>query len=509
MSLRPDQWPVVIGVGECIQRGKHLPTAMEPLQLMETAVLEAQRDAGVEFMSHVDRLDVIQQVSWPAADLPDRLAARLHLNPGYRRYWPIGGETPIAALHGAAQAVFAGESACAVVVGGEAQYSVNAAAGQPLPWSARDDAFPIVRGADHQPASAVRLGLSNPAHIYPLFENAAVADLGLTPAEAMQESAELWARFSQVAARHPTAWSQRAYSAAELSAVSPDNRAIAWPYAKRMVANPAVNQSAAMVVTSQAQALAWGIDPSRLVYVLTGAAAHDPDNVMARGDLARSPGRDAVLDAMQQRMGDVSRCAALELYSCFPVVPKLARRRLGLAADRPMTVAGGLSFFGAPLNNYMTHAVAAMVRQLRASQGDARGILYGQGGYMTKHHAVALGRVPGDVQTWLAPVSVQAQADAARGPAPEWLDQYSGPAQVETFTVLFERNGAVAQGVVVLRTQQSQRLVAKVERSDTASLSCLMSPQVSPVGVWGEVHNNSQGVPVWCANPTSIEGAKP
>lgn len=509
MSMKPDHWPVVIGVGEFIQRGKHVPTAMEPLQLMEAAALEAQKDAGVELMSHVDRLDVIQQVSWPAADLPDRLAARLQLKPGYRRYWPIGGETPIAALHDAALAVFSGDCACALVVGGEAQYSVNAARGQPLPWSPRDDGFEIVRGADHQPASAVRLGLSSPAHIYPLFENAAVADLGLTPVDAMQESAALWASFSQVAARQPAAWSRQAYSAADVSLASADNRAIAWPYTKRMVANPAVNQSAAMVVTSQAQALAWGIDPSRLVYVLTGAAAHDPDNVMARDDFARSPGRDAVLDAMRQRLDDLTHCEALELYSCFPVVPKLARRRLGLAADRPMTVAGGLSFFGAPLNNYMTHAVAAMVRQLRTSHADARGMLYGQGGYMTKHHAVALGRAPGDVPTWLAPVSVQVQADAARGPAPEWLDYYSGPAKVETFTVLFERDGSVAHGVVVLRTQQSQRLVAKVASDDTASLSCLMSPEVSPVGIWGKVHNNSQGVPIWCANPTSIQGAKP
>jgi acetyl-CoA C-acetyltransferase len=75
----------------------------------------------------------------------------------------------------------------------------------------------------------------------------------------------------------------------------------------------------------------------------------------------------------------------------IPCVPKMARRTLGLGADVKPTVAGGLTFFGAPLNTYMTHAACAMVRQLR---GGARlGLLYGQGGFVTKHHALVKRRV--------------------------------------------------------------------------------------------------------------------
>jgi acetyl-CoA C-acetyltransferase len=39
------------------------------------------------------------------------------------------------------------------------------------------------------------------------------------------------------------------------------------------------------------------------------------------------------------------------------------------------TVTGGLTFFGAPLNTYMTHAACAMVRKLR--NGAKLGLLYG------------------------------------------------------------------------------------------------------------------------------------
>ena len=88
--------------------------------------------------------------------------------------------------------------------------------------------------------------------------------------------------------------------------------------------------------------------------------------------------------------GDGKAFDAIELYSCFPCVPKMARRTLGLGADVQPTVTGGLTFFGAPLNTYMTHAACAMVRKLR--DGAKLGLLYGQGGFVTKHHALVLSR---------------------------------------------------------------------------------------------------------------------
>ena len=48
-----------------------------------------------------------------------------------------------------------------------------------------------------------------------------------------------------------------------------------------------------------------------------------------------------------------------------------------MGEDVKPTVAGGLTFFGAPLNTYMTHAACAMVRKLR--NGAKLGLLYGQG----------------------------------------------------------------------------------------------------------------------------------
>lgn len=49
---------------------------------------------------------------------------------------------------------------------------------------------------------------------------------------------------------------------------------------------------------------------------------------------------------------------ANNLYSCFPIVPKIACQHLGLAIEshtRPLTLLGGLTSFGGAGNNYSMH----------------------------------------------------------------------------------------------------------------------------------------------------------
>jgi acetyl-CoA C-acetyltransferase len=192
--------------------------------------------------------------------------------------------------------------------------------------------------------------------------------------------------------------------------------------------------------------------------------------------------------------GDGKAFDAIELYSCFPCVPKMARRTLGLEADVQPTVTGGLTFFGAPLNTYMTHAACAMVRRLR---GGARlGLLYGQGGFVTKHHALVLSRQP--PQAALAQdSSVQAEADAHRGAVPDFVTQASGKGTVESCTVLYGRGGEVEHGVVMLRTQDNARALARVGAQDGATLAHLLNMERTPVGSTGDIVNAGDGVLEW------------
>jgi len=498
MNTFLDRTPVIIGVGEITQRSKDPAHAQEPLKLMEAALRAADKDAGGNVLELIDSLEVIQEFSWPYTDAPGRLADLLGINPSHRHYGPVGGETPVKFIHEAALRILRGECEAAAVVGAEAQYVVTAATknGLDLPWSPVDPDAKLIRGTQYLNPVAVTLGVASPATVYPFYENAALAAWGQTPAAAALESSELWARNSEVAQGNPYAWSQQSFSVEEIVTPATDNRLVAWPYTKRMVANLQVNQGAAVLLTSLGRARQLGIPSELRVHIWCGVAAQEPVDYLNRDQYVRAAAQDAVLNGILELVGDAGRFGVLELYSCFPIVPKMARRILALPAESTVTCTGGLSFFGAPLNNYMTHATAAMVRQLRG-RPKSLGLLYGQGGYLTKHHAIVLGSFASQRCRLTEDYSVQSIADASRGPTPPLALAFTGLATIETFTVLYARDGSVTRGVVIARTPVGARLLACVDARDEPSISALTNPQRSPIGSVGEVTLNTDGLQIW------------
>lgn len=498
MSSPLSQRPVLVGQGEITLRTADLAHAQEPLALMATAVQRAFEDAGAPgALALIDSLDVVAEYSWPYPDAPGQLAQRLGIAPGRLAYGEVGGESPIRFIHEAALRIQRGECRVAVVVGAESEYFVQAArkAGQTLPWSRRNEQAYLKRGTDWLHPLAVRLGVASPASVYPFYENATLAAWGQTPAEALQESGHIWSDFSRVAQSNPSAWTREVFSVRDVTEVTPANRLIAWPYTVRVIANPQVNQGAAVVLMDAALAQQLRVPERQCLHLWGGAAASEPDDYLERADYRSVPAQAAVLSAARQWFTDPGESPCVEFYSCFPVVPKLARRALGLPQQAVLSCTGGLSLFGAPLNNYMTHAAAAMVRRLRVG-GAATGLLYGQGGYATSHHALVLSTQPPP-----APLaenySVQQHADAARGDVPALDMHYSGPAQLETHTTLFERDGTPRHGVVIARSPQSARVLARVDAADRRAMGMLTSPDLSPIGLCGTVTPHEDGTPHW------------
>lgn len=495
--VSPHRIPVIVGVADVIDRPADLALAREPATLMADALLAAFQDAvgpaAASMLMALDSLDIVAEHSWPYEQPCDVLAARIGHAPKRCVYGVAGGESPVRFIHEAALRIASGDSVVAAVVGAEAAYSVAAASKQSvqLPWSPRGSNAGLLRGKDLCHPIATSHGMTQPVHVYPLYENAATAAWGQTPAEAMRESAELWSDFSKVAAENPCAWGKQAYSAEQLATPSPDNRPVAWPYTKHMIANPFVNQGAAVVLTSLAKARELGIAEDRWVFIHAGARATEPRDYLLRDQYQRSHAQEAVLEAMREATGQLD---AAELYSCFPIVPKMARRVLELPASTRLTSIGGLSFFGAPLNNYMTHAACGLVRQLR-NQRDGLALLYGQGEFVTKHHALLLGSSP--VQHDLAEGDVQARADKQRRPVPELVDDYSGPAALETFTVIYGRGNTPEFGTVIARTGDGHRLVARVPASDSASLQVLTDLSATPISRVGQVTRGADNLLNW------------
>jgi acetyl-CoA C-acetyltransferase len=490
--------PVIVGAGEIVNRPREVTEGLEPLTLLEQALRRAEADSGARLLHEIGSLDVVNFLSWRYRDPEKQLAKRLGVSPARCYYGPVGGESPIRYLHEAAQRIARGECEVAAVCGAEAQSTATKAerAGVTLPWTpfAHDVEEPK-RGAAFQKPLAVKLGVFRPITVYPLYESATSAHWGQAPREALAESGALWSTYARVASENPSAWLKRRFSADEITTPSPDNRLIAWPYTKLMVANPTVNMGGAILLTSLAKARTVGVPEDKLVYPVGGASAEEPPDYLIRDQFYESHPQNAVLKAAMDLVGgDGREFDAIELYSCFPCVPKMARRTLGLGADVQPTVTGGLTFFGAPLNTYMTHAACAMVRSLRA--GAKFGLLYGQGGFVTKHHALVLSREMPQ-QAIAQDTSVQAEADRNKRTVPDFVTDAKGRGALESFTVLYGRDGDVEHGVAMLRTAENNRTLARVPAHDGATLAHLLNMDRTPVGSSGDIIMADDGVLEW------------
>jgi acetyl-CoA C-acetyltransferase len=494
-----DRVPVIAAIGEITDRPIELADALEPLDLMKIALQRADAEAFGKLLKRVDSLDVINQISWPYTAPAHELCARLKISPPRIVYGRVGGETPVRLLHAAAARIAAWQSTVAALCGGESHHSVARAQakGESLPWTpASLTPAASIRGLDTARPLARRLQAYMPITVYPFFENAAAHGLGQSPQQALNEIGILWSSLSEIAARNPYAWLTHTKTPSEIMLPSAANRCIAHPYTKLMVANIAVNQGAAVLLTSLSVAKQAGLDDGRLIFLHQGFAADEPDDYLLRDGYALCHSRDLVLEHSAQAVGG-NGFDAVELYSCFPCVPKAARRTLGLSPSFATSVTGGLTFFGAPLNNYMTHAACAMTRHLRAKPGT--GLLYGQGGFATKHHTLVLGTQPPDSADELAG-NPDLQSHVARryGPVPIFDESPTGLASIESHTVVHARDGT-RHGVAIVRTQNGARSLARIPPSDLTGLAMLESTNQYAVGQTGRISQSAEGMPDWRA----------
>jgi acetyl-CoA C-acetyltransferase len=171
----------------------------------------------------------------------------------------------------------------------------------------------------------------------------------------------------------------------------------------------------------------------------------------------------AVRAALARAGTDLEAVDLFDLYSCFPVAVEMACEQLGLDESDPrgFTVTGGLPYAGGPGNNYTLHALASMALRLRAAPGSI-GLVTGNGWYLTKHSALVCSTTPPEKQTEDVR---QDEGPAAVAP----IAVANGPAVLETYTVLYDREGAPERGIAIGRLEAGERFLAGTP-SDRASL---------------------------------------
>ncbi len=522
MTINP-RTPVLIGVGQITQHWSPVSgdPAPSPQSLRADAAQLALADSGAAnaVCSSIERVIVVRTMldSVPTApqpfgrcaNPPGRLAADLGLSPRDTIYSQVGGDQPQDLVNQSAAAIHNGQARTILLVGAEATATMKAAikAGQALDWSDSPLASPVVNDGAPLASPAVNdgacasgeagftdcgrgpmllspydiaNGLGAPTQTYPAFESALAQRLGHDYAAHRQIMSELWAGFSAVAARNPHAQFPIERSVDFLSTPSAENYPLAEPYLKWDVAQDAVNQGAALILTSVGEADRMGIADDNRVYLHGHAQAKDtcPSE---RPDLSRSLAIELVLAQTLASSGltNAGELSAIDLYSCFPVAVLLAAEALGIdwrgsgraggqAGAAALTVTGGLPFFGGAGNNYSMHAIATIAERMRASPGQF-GLVLANGGFLTKQAAgIYSTTAPSDWQP-VSSADIQEQCDAQVGPV---LLSQDATGIVEAWSVTYAK-GEPQRGYAFLRTDDGARILARTAKGEAELLAAL------------------------------------
>lgn len=499
MTAIADNTPILVGVGEASERiGDADYQARSALDLAGLAAGAALADA-LSVAALAPQIDVVAMVrpmelSTPfghdpfgGSDNPPRsVAARIGADPRTAVLPKMGGNSPQALVNEYCGAIAAGTADMCLIVGAEAASTVSdilrrADAVRP-DWSETVGGQLEDRGygLDGQISVAgMAHGLLSAASFYSLFDNARRGRRGLTREAYRQEMGRLFAPFTAVAADHPHAATKRVLSADQIATVDDANRLIADPYPRSVISRDQVNQAAAILLTSVGRARALGIPEAKWVY-LHGHADAVEQEVVDRPDLSRSPAAVlAVRRALETAGIGLDDVAAFDLYSCFPIAVFNICDGLGILPDdpRPLTLTGGLPFFGGPGNSYSTHGIAAAVRHARQAAG-APVMVGANGGLLSKYSVGIYSTAP---RLWQAGDAAAIRQEIASWPVTPSVYRADGWATIETYTVARGRSPVIS---IVARLDSGARAYARIDAGDGDAFARAIDEDLLGQRVW-------------------------
>jgi acetyl-CoA C-acetyltransferase len=403
------------------------------------------------------------------------VAQQLGVEPRELAVTTMGGNSPQSLVNATALDIQRGDLDLAVLAGGEAWRSRMRArkAGNEPNWpSAPDDSAPRSLGQDlvmnHDAEKARHITM--PVQVYPMFETAIRARAGRSPYEHLDRISELWSRFSQVAADNPYAWIRDAKTPEEIRTPGPDNRMVGLPYTKYMNSNNDVDMGAALIMCSVEKAQALGVPSDRWVFPHSGTDCHEHQYISNRWSFAETPaielGGRMALELAGLGIDDID---IVDLYSCFSSAVQLGAQSLGLSIDRQLTRTGGLSFAGGPWNNYVMHAIATVMNDLRDQPG-SKGLVWANGGYCTKHAFGVYSTAP--PSTPFRHAYPQDQIDAMPRRELALPHDAEGAATVEAYTIMHNRDGKPETSLASCLLADGRRAWGTSAQPDTAAEMC-------------------------------------
>jgi acetyl-CoA C-acetyltransferase len=511
MTLDP-RTPVVVGVGQAAERIDDAAyRAMSPVELAASAARAALVDSHADVDAVANAVDTVAgirqfEISGPVAtavlgrstNYPRSVAHRLGARPARAILEVVGGQGPQHVISELAAQIAAGGADVALVFGSDATSTLRHFSSAASDAADKPDFTETVDGDLEDRGTGIEKfisrytvshGLTSAPIQYALLENARRAQTGLGPAEYRRRMGELFAPFTTVAAHNPFAASPVERTVAELTTVTEDNRMIAEPYPRLLVARDQVNQGAAALLMSVQAAQRLGVPEDRWVF-LHGRADSEEQDLLARADLGHAPSAVMAVRAALEMAGiGIDDIATFDLYSCFPVPVFNICDGMGIAPDDPrgLTLTGGLPFFGGAGNNYSMHAVAETVAHMRSAPGRF-GLVGANGGIMSKYSVGVYSTTPA---AWKPDRSAELQAQVGAWATQPVTEKADGAGTVETYTVRRDRGRAT--GIVVGRLDDGSRFLSTTEDAESIALLTDGDPLGGPVRVRSFDDGNTRG----------------
>jgi acetyl-CoA C-acetyltransferase len=472
-----DNTPILVGAGQVVEREA---THNSPMNLAARAAADAVANCGgSNIAGAIDTIAVVRLFSdsapmWACPfgrsnNPPQSIAAHIGANPTERIYSQTGGNQPQHLLIEAAKAISSGEKSMVLLAGSEGiRNQRTAQRNQETPnWTedfseALDDRG---QGAMLATRQEIKNGMIMPVFYYMLIEQARRTRLGLDVEQYRSTCGELLESFSQIAADNPYSQFPGPMSAADILSAE----AMTHLYTKRMIAQDGINQAAAVILCSAGKARELGIPEENWVF-LHGMAEGNEVDLTERAD----PSTSVMAGLVAKRALDIAGITAddidiIDIYSCFPCAVTAISDQLGLPADGsvPLTMTGGLPYFGGPGNNYSMHALVETVWRLRADE-DAWALVTANGGMLSKHAAGVFSRTPSainwaDTDTYIDNAVLERKSISA--------DPRAGT--VISYTVNYHQ-GMPAQAIVLCETDSGERFVSCTAPQDQATVKALL-----------------------------------
>lgn len=406
--------PVIIGAGEVKQEvpklsgedtAKITPEKLglkNAIELTVEAVKVASKAAGISAtnLQKIQSISVVDIATHSGFGIPGQIARHLGI---HRRLDTLetrqGAQNPISIVNFIARNITLGILDYAVLCGGEIGATRRRFTDLSRMRSEFRSLFP-----DEEESH----GMTIPG-AYAVCANAYRAAHGISRNDLLRIMGTLMKGFSEVANGNPNAWFKGQVEPEEIYLKSP---MVAEPFTVSMCANPFVDLAAAVIITSVDRARQLGVPEANWVYIKgLGGECHDTEFILDRQEVHRSlPAKVASERALESAGIDrTSQIDILDLYSCFPIVPIFLLEAMGVSPPGragwdilegkvggkalPLTVTGGLPFFGGPMSNYCTHAAARIWEKLRNTE--KTGVAFANGGVLSSFAMAIFSGAPG------------------------------------------------------------------------------------------------------------------